>query len=286
MSIPPRPPVPAGEETLFSVITAAYNCAAKIDATAQSVLTQSGVAVEYLVIDGGSTDGTLERLRSYGERVRWISEPDAGIYDAMNKGIRRAHGRFLYFLGAGDHLRPDVLRAVAALLPPAAGRLRMVYGDVHWPGQSVDPNGVFHAGRLAHQNICHQAIFYERGIFDLLGEYDLRYPTCADYALNIRCFGRPEVRPFHLELVVADYEGAGASTAIDHVFRADQPALVRQCLGFGAALRTFYHFSDRMAWARWVEYQLKQPWRRLPGRLWQRLRGRRRAASLSHSHRR
>ncbi len=258
---------------LFSVITPVLNGHGKIRATAASVLGQEPGLWEYLALDGGSTDGTLEYLRSLGPSIRVVSGPDRGIYDAMNKGIRLATGRFLYFLGAGDCLRPGVLRTVADLVPPTAGKLRLLYGDVQWPDHGGVYGGVFNAYRLACRNICHQAIFYERGIFDLLGGYDLRYPLLADYALNIRCFGRPDVRFTHFDLIIADCEGAGASAAIDHAFRADHLALVRQSLGFGATLRNIYRCSDTMNWARRVEYHLEQPWRNLPGRLWRRLRG-------------
>src|ERR1044071_1031705 len=99
---------------LISVITTTFNSGSKIAATVASVLSQKKELYEYLVIDGGSTDGTLAHLRAQGPALRYLSERDEGIYDAMNKGIRLTTGKFLYFLGAGDRLLPGVLEAVAA----------------------------------------------------------------------------------------------------------------------------------------------------------------------------
>ncbi len=257
---------------LFSVITPNFNSGPKLEATIASVASQESGLYEYLVIDGGSNDDSLERLRVHSQTLRWMSECDKGIYDAMNKGLRLATGQFLYFLGAGDLLRPNALRDIANLIPPPAGRLRMLYGDVHWHEQGGTYGGVFDAYRLACVNICHQAIFYERGIFDLLGEYSLRYPICSDHALNIQCFGRPEIQPIHFDLIVADFEGNGTSSKADWAFCADHPALVRRSLGLRAALRGAYHRSESLAWARWMGYHLRKPWRMLLGQLWRRLR--------------
>lgn len=260
---------------LISVITPTFNSGEKIIRTVDSVLSQEPGLYEYLVVDGGSTDGSLAHIQARGPALRWLSEPDGGIYDAMNKGVRLAAGRFLYFLGAGDRLRPGALRAVADMVPPA-GALNLLYGDVHWPERGGTYGGPFNAYRLVRQNICHQAIFYERGIFDLLKGYDLRYKICADHALNVRCFGNPLVRTTHLDLVIADYEGGGISDNRDTPFFTDFPALAWRHLGPVAALKVRYHHSAAFAWARWLTARLgfyfQRPWSALPSRVLQRLR--------------
>ena len=101
----------------FSIITAAYQAGSKLDATIKTVLREDPELYEYIIVDGGSTDSTIEVLKKHGDRVRWISEPDRGVYDAMNKGIARSEGRYLYFLGAGDVLYPGVLPAIAQSFP-------------------------------------------------------------------------------------------------------------------------------------------------------------------------
>src|SRR5258705_11239297 len=91
----------------FPIITPTLNSGPKLEATINSVLSQKEDLFEYIVVDGGSSDETLNLLRKHGERIKWISEKDRGVYDAMNKGIGMASGRYLYFLGAGDHLREN-----------------------------------------------------------------------------------------------------------------------------------------------------------------------------------
>src|SRR5690348_3752223 len=98
---------------LISVITPTLNSGAKIAATVASVLSQKKELYEFLIVDAVSTDDTLDHVRAHGSALRWVSEPDEGIYDALNKGIRLTSGEFLYFLGAGDRLLPGVLEAVA-----------------------------------------------------------------------------------------------------------------------------------------------------------------------------
>src|SRR3954471_12753159 len=112
------------EPPLISVISPTFNSGEKIAATVGSVLSQRQGLYELLVIDGGSTDDTLAYLRAQGPALRYLSEPDEGIYDAMNKGIRLASGEFLYFLGAGDRLLPGVLEAIAAEITKLRGQAR------------------------------------------------------------------------------------------------------------------------------------------------------------------
>ena len=94
-----------------SIVTATYNAAHTLRDTIESVLAQDYGDIEYIVVDGASTDGTLALLHSYESRfdgrMRWVSEPDKGIYDAMNKGVKMATGDWIYFLGCDDYLYPD-----------------------------------------------------------------------------------------------------------------------------------------------------------------------------------
>ena len=109
----------------ISIITVSYNAAATIERTILSVIRQTYPHMEYIVIDGGSTDGTVDIIRKYEDQIAyWVSEPDQGIYDAMNKGIRRATGDYIYFLGADDWLRDDqVMQEVSEFI-----RLHPGYG--------------------------------------------------------------------------------------------------------------------------------------------------------------
>lgn len=228
------------EAPLFTIISATYNCREKIRITMDSVLGQDVSNYEYVVVDGNSSDGTVDEIRSRGDRVRWISEKDRGVYDAMNKGIEMARGRFLYFIGAGDTLRSDVLQRVASRIA-AAGLAAsrdpvFLYGDVFSEAMGQVYGGRSNKIKIGLLNICHQAIFYDRRIFPRLGGYDLKYRILADYELNIRCFGADWIRKVRLDEVVADYEAAGLSSATDEVFCAAHAALIREHLGLASLL--------------------------------------------------
>lgn len=216
---------------LISVITATLNSGAKIEATIASVFSQRKDLYEYLVVDGGSTDDTLAHLRAHGSALRYVSEPDEGIYDAMNKGIRLTSGKFLYFLGAGDRLLPGVLEAVAGELRKLSGqgqtsRPMILYGNVILPDYNRPYDGRFDRFKLLRRNICHQAIFYQRSVFEKAGFYNTKYRSLADWGFNIRCFDDPDIRKRYIPLQIAEYEGGGKSiTAADPEFYADFPLI-------------------------------------------------------------
>jgi glycosyltransferase involved in cell wall biosynthesis len=218
---------------LISVITPTFNSGAKIAATVASVLSQEKGLYEFLVVDGGSTDGTLAQLRAQGSALRCLSEPDEGVYEAMNKGIRLTSGEFLYFLGAGDRLLPGVLEAVAAEIRKLqrhgkTSRPTLLYGNVDWSSYSRPYDGRFNRFKLLRRNICHQAIFYQRSVFERLGYYNTKYRFLADWEFNIRCFNDQGVHKRYIPLRIADYEAGGKSAITpDLAFQADFPRIAR-----------------------------------------------------------
>ena len=113
----------------ISVVTVCYNAADCIEHTMLSVLNQSYPDIEYIVIDGGSTDGTVDIIKKYADRLAyWVSEPDKGIYDAMNKGIAAASGSYINFMNAGDTFASDSV--LAEIVPQINPNSQIVYGDV------------------------------------------------------------------------------------------------------------------------------------------------------------
>jgi hypothetical protein len=168
----------------------------------------------------------------------------------MNKGIAQARGQFLFFLGAGDELVPGILARVAswiATLP--ANRPRFLYGDVRVLNRADRIlGGRFDRYRLSRENISHQGIFYERTIFDLLGNYSLKYPVFADWAFNIRCFADDRIALHYRAEVFCDFEGNGLSDRVaDMAFYGDRPALIREAFGPWISLR----FTTRERIVRW-----------------------------------
>lgn len=178
-------------EPLFSIITVTWNAAGVITPTLRSVSEQSFTDYEYLVIDGASTDSTLDLVRDAGiNGTRIISEPDKGLYDAMNKAIAHATGTYLIFLNAGDRFAsPASLERIAA---QAADNPGVIYGQTQLVDATGNVVGKRHLTAPEHLTadsfkrgmlVCHQAFVARR---DLAVPYNLTYRFSADYDWCIR----------------------------------------------------------------------------------------------------
>jgi glycosyltransferase involved in cell wall biosynthesis len=181
----------------FSIVTPAFNVAATIEQTLASVRDQRGVEVEHLVVDGGSTDATLEILKAE-PGVRWISEPDRGLSDAMNKGIRMARGDVIGWLNADDVYLPGALERVREAMgarPNArwlTGRCIVIDGD----GAEIRrPITAYKSAlmrryrfglHLTHNFVCSPATFVRRAAFDEVGFFDERFRYSMDYDVWLR----------------------------------------------------------------------------------------------------
>ena len=202
----------------FSVITVCRNAQAVIEDTIQSVISQTYHHVEYIVIDGASNDRTMSIVNRYRERISVVvSEPDRGLYDAMNKGIRLATGDYLCFLNAGDSFHEDdtLLRMAHSIHEPQLPDV--LYGET----ELVDREGHFlRMRRLSAPDVltwksfrqgmlvCHQAFFARR---DRVVPYDLRYRYSADFDWCIRVMKQSKVlHNTHLTLI--DYLAEGMTT--------------------------------------------------------------------------
>lgn len=204
----------------FSIITVCRNDAAALEKTVQSVARQTYLHREYIVIDGQSDDDTIARLQPFCDQgiiQTCVSEPDAGVYDAMNKGIARATGDVIYFLNADDRLHhPQVLKTVAdcwSQLPD----IDILYGDINlWSAIGEKRSTVIYpaADHLLDYFqtawICHQAIFAKRAWLEKMGGFDLHFQIAADYDWLLRSLNQG-ARFHHLPHVVADYRLGGLS---------------------------------------------------------------------------
>lgn len=214
----------------FSVIIPSFRCAEQLSRSIASVLDQPRELFELLVIDGDSQDGTIDVIKANAAHLRWVSEPDAGIYDAMNKGIQLSKGRYLYFLGAGDTLREGILAKIALQLPARA--VGFVYGNVFMQDKGIVWDGPWTARKFRTRTPCQQAIFYDRRIFAQHGPFEPAFKAMADYAMNIRCFGDSRIKKIFVDEIIADYQGAGFSASYrDEAFYAARPELLREHLG-------------------------------------------------------
>jgi glycosyltransferase involved in cell wall biosynthesis len=201
----------------FSIVTIAWNDRAGIAATWRSLVDQSFVDWEWIVVDGASTDGTAEWLSSLTDaRVSWRSEPDDGIYPAMNKGIERADGELVLFLNAGDRLSDaDVLERVHQHQQQggwswAYGGLRYVDADGQVVGTLQAHAFSMLAFRLGLRFVPHPATYFERGLLERVAPYDPAFGMAADQELMMRA--AQLVAPASMPWPLADFALGGVST--------------------------------------------------------------------------
>ena len=180
---------------MISIITITYNAERWLERTMKSVLAQTYKEYEYIIVDGGSKDGTVEIIKrlepQFEGRLSWRSEPDKGLYDAMNKGIQRAKGDFVWFMNAGDEIyAPETLAHIVEAA--ATDDTDIVYGKaciVNAEGVKVSEHHKSTPPNLQRKHllnglvVCHQAILVRRSIAD---KYNTDYRICADYDWVVR----------------------------------------------------------------------------------------------------
>ena len=204
---------------IFSIITVTYNAAGCLEQTIQSVISQSYSGIEYIIIDGHSHDGTQEIIRRYESQIaRWISEPDKGLYDAMNKGLSLATGDYVWFINAGDliYSNDTVQKIVNQLdkeqLPD------IIYGETLMSdaqGNTLGMRRLKTPERLTWKSfkmgmlVCHQSFIVKREIAET---YDMQYRFTADFDWCIRCMKKADLL-FNTHLILSRFLEAGISSA-------------------------------------------------------------------------
>lgn len=212
------------DKPLVSVVTVVFNGEKYLAETILSVIGQSYDNVEYIIIDGGSTDRTLAILKKYeGQIDYWVSEEDDGLYDAMNKGIDLFLGEWIYFIGADDVLVRDSLRKMNFYKQRTN---EVHYGDVYMPKKHQIYHGMFSNCKLMLMNICHQSIFYGKETINNK-HFILNYKTFSDYAMNIRISG--EAKFIYHPVLIAIYNDIdGISTyQKDFEFEKDKLKIIK-----------------------------------------------------------
>ena len=208
----------------LSIITVTYNAAKVLERTIQSICSQSNKNIEYIIVDGASSDKTVEIAKSYKSKTTGFksfevfSEPDKGIYDAMNKGLRKATGDYVWFLNAGDVLKNESIVAEIAQIAEGNAMPDIIYGET----DLMDTNGnIFAERRLKTPEhlswksfkmgmlVCHQAFIVKRV---LAPEYDLQYRLSSDFDWCIRCM-RETDKIANSQLRIVNYLYEGATTA-------------------------------------------------------------------------
>lgn len=220
------------ESYRLSIVIVTYNAEKHITQCLQSIADHGGDDLQLIIVDGGSTDETINKVEVFREYIDvLISESDQGIYDAMNKSIKFLKGNWVLFLGADDRLLPTF----SLFLEKLVDKKSIYYGNCVSDSEVL--GGVFTKYKLAKRNPCHQAIAYPSSVFSKY-TYDLKYKVFADYLLNMQCWGDTTFRREYLPIDVSYYNMEGYSSYTrDEEFRRDKPLLVRKYLGFFTYLR-------------------------------------------------
>lgn len=205
----------------FSVITICYNAASTISRTLESVAAQLYTDIEYIVVDGASTDGTIDIIEKHKSHIaKMISKPDKGIYDAMNKGLDLVTGDIVCFLNADDcYASPHVLKNVARHM--ALLKLDALIGDVAFfhannPSKIVRRyrSDKFHPDKFAFGRMpAHPGLFLSRQVIERVGRFRTNYKIAADFELCIRIFSDRTLRYCFLPEVLVNMQTGGVSTS-------------------------------------------------------------------------
>lgn len=214
---------PAAFQPVISIVIVTYNAADHLEQCLQSVLKQAFRQYELLIFDGSSKDVTVEIIQKYQTQIQyWQSEPDTGIYDAMNKSLNYVKGNWIYFLGADDVLENGFSEAALQLK-----KINTIYYGYCYKDDSVT-NGPLSAYEVAKINVCHQAVFYPKLIFENY-RYNTGYRVYADHALNIQCWGNNVWPKKYLPVAVARFNSTGFSSfAKDSVFEKEKTAWIKK----------------------------------------------------------
>ncbi len=197
----------------LTIITPVLNNVKDIGNCIKSVAQQTYKDKEHWIIDGGSTDGTLELIKEYANQykhIKWSSEKDNGVYEAMNKGINKANGKWLYFLGSDDKL---ISKSILEELfnNSEISRFDMLYGNILLKENGNVMGKAMCINSLKLTNTHHQATFIKKIVFTRLGEYNVKYRICADWAFTIKCFQAKELKLKYIDRVIAVYSTVGFS---------------------------------------------------------------------------
>lgn len=209
---------------MISIITATYNSAETINDTIKSVLCQTNKDFEYIIVDGGSTDETIGIVKSYESefsgKLKWVSEKDKGIYDAMNKGIKMASGDIIGILNSDDYYTSDdILQTIADAFK--CQNVDAIYGDIHFIKDGVPDKCVrYYSSRLFSPfwlrfgfMPAHPSFYCKREVFDKSGLYRLDYNIGSDYEMMVRLFRKHKISSRYVPKDFVTMRTGGASNS-------------------------------------------------------------------------
>ena len=224
------------KENLISVITVCYNAENNLEETILSVLNQTYSNIEYIIIDGGSTDGTIDVIKKYADKITyWQSETDKGIYDAMNKGIQKATGEWINFMNAGDLFSSTtILQQMSDVIKPGTrilrGNIIRIYSkfkvkSVGVTAQNPDLLDMF------DNTFHHQACLIQNSLFREFGLYSTDYRLCSDWKFFFDCVVLHNVKSQYIDLTVAHFKMDGTSSNNSILYKKEQESYLKDIYG-------------------------------------------------------
>lgn len=208
---------------LFSIVTVCFNSANTIERTLKSVLAQGYKDYEYIIVDGGSKDRTIDILKKYEPlfegRMYWKSEPDKGIYDAFNKGCKLAKGDFIWLVNSDDWIEPNALLKLNEIAKKNKEDKCILAARmfVHYENGSIKETpiitkeGVVRGGENYYMGISHPASICSKGVYEKIGLYDERYYISGDLDFFIRCYRSGEIEFISVDEFVINMSDGGIS---------------------------------------------------------------------------
>ena len=265
----------------LSIITINYNNAEGLRKTLASVASQTYRDIEHIIIDGGSSDGSVDVIREYESTNRscdnplifiWSSEPDNGIYNAMNKGIRKAAGEYVWILNSGDCVGAEdtvermmnVIKESSMRIPVLMGNILHIYSDgrksckkKQQPNSALIPKPIdasmftFYRGTIPHD-----AAFVRRDLFEKYGLFDETMKICADWKLYLNMIALGDVVPMYVNLDVVLFDMSGISNVDNECLLAERRLYMEQVLP-PSILKDYDRYGEDIAMAQRLH---RHPW--------------------------
>lgn len=246
-----------------SIITVCFNSSKTIRRTLESVLQQSYSEIEYLIIDGASTDITVDIIKEYEPlfqgRMKWVSEKDDGIYDAMNKGIRMASGELIGIINSDDYYEKRAVENIVNEL--TEDRYQILYGAMRtWKNGEEESINISSHKFLQDRMINHPSCFVTKAVYEDYGSYDTRYRSVADYDFMLRMCQHKEIIFKPVYKLIANFTTGGmcsSGTAYEELVRMkyERGMISKRKYKYFLRKSTLYHmikqmrmFSNRMTW--------------------------------------
>lgn len=247
----------------ITVITVSYNCVSTIEQTIQSVVGQTYPHMEYIIIDGGSTDGTVDIIKRYHDKIDfWSSEPDDGIYDAMNKGVKQAHGNYVLFLGSDDCLVSSEIMAQVAQSLNSTEQIDILSAPVWAVDEQLCLQNLFENylddsriddGRI----IPHQGMLTKRELLQRM-PFDTTYRIAGDQDFLLKSYFDSSVRFKYVDFPIAFYSTGGvSSSAFTNTIRERLQLMIKYRLNQRSIIKTQKRLQLHRSLVRNVRFRLQ-----------------------------